>query len=82
MKNIIIKQGHSKNCCIYKTKDEYYFVKDIDRFNFNGDSTILGRHNHRFLEILCNDPGCQFRAVLSAEKISTLIKSYVKYHKK
>lgn len=80
MKSIIIKQGHKSNCCIKGTKDEYYFTKEIFHGNLFGNLATRGNH-YGWLTIYCNDPRCNFRAVMSLNKISTMIKSYVKYHK-
>ena len=80
MKNVIIKQGHDPNCCINKKKSEYYFTKEIFYGNSFGNPSTRGNH-HGWLNICCNDPDCSFRAVMSLNKINTLIKSYVRNHK-
>jgi len=72
--SIKVKKWHSKNCCIEGTKNESYFPTGTMRWgNYAGNLTKrIG--NHHWVEMQCNDPDCEFRAVINTNLLSDLIK--------
>jgi hypothetical protein len=76
MKEIRIKHGHSKRCCIVGTDNEYYFAK---RFFYGTFAANEGkkRGGYRWIEVMCNDPNCRFYAAVLGDRVSQIIYDFI-----
>lgn len=71
-KKIIIKKDHIKNCFIAYTEDEMYLMTKEFYGNFAGNKTKNGCYN-RWIEMSCNNPQCNFKAIINQDILSELI---------
>lgn len=69
---IIIKKDHVKDCFIAYTDDEMYCVKENYYGNYIGNKTKNGSH-HRWVVMECNNPQCDFRAIINHNVLSDLV---------
>jgi hypothetical protein len=82
-KKVVIKQWHSRGCCIEGTDREHYLPGIPDERlpterllffgNYAGNQSSRGNF-HYWMSMRCNDPKCHFYAVLSVDTLSQLIK--------
>lgn len=67
-KEVIEKRRHSKGCRI---KDQYWPEGEVFFANFAGNNPPGGMHS--WLPMRCNDPDCEFLAVVSTGALSNLV---------
>lgn len=71
--SIKIKRWHSRNCILEGKQNEYYFPDKMFFGNYAGNEKNFG--NHYWIKMICNDPGCEFEAVINTNLLSELIKT-------
>lgn len=67
----VIKE-HSINCCIVGTEQLFYLLREPFFGNHVGH-TNMKLSNYLWYPVICNDPRCEYRAIITDHLINYLI---------